>query len=148
MSAMSQQSPAPQAPPSAPSDPGLSGSRAASANRAGSRGGLSEVIVAAVTVLVIVLMLHADRLGVGYRTLGRLATSQCHRFAKQELKSPDSAHFSNEGVVSGPRTFTVAGDVSADNSFGASVRKAYSCTVTTDSTGAHWTLVDLGGLTN
>ncbi len=71
------------------------------------------------------------------------ARDVCEQFIEQRLKSPSSADFSGEDAVdNADGTWTVRGDVDADNSFGASIRNRYVCTVR-HTAGDNWTLVDL-----
>jgi hypothetical protein len=56
------------------------------------------------------------------------AISQCEDLVGQQLKSPTSADFNS--TATGPGTWTVTGTVDAENSFGATVRAEYQCTVT------------------
>lgn len=73
----------------------------------------------------------------------------CHDWVEQRLKSPGSANFEDydEGSVTRTGdTVVVRGWVDSDNSFGASVRNTYTCTVTV--VGDKYRLVSIGGLTN
>lgn len=75
------------------------------------------------------------------------AQSICHTFVERQLKAPSSAEFSGDRVTHSGSTWTVKGSVDAQNSFGAMLRKSYTCVVTpTNSSGANWTLVSLTGL--
>jgi hypothetical protein len=70
----------------------------------------------------------------------------CHQFVKDDLKSPRSAHFSNETATEDKATkeWTVSGDVDADNSFGASIRNTYTCDATYEGNGEYRGHADLG----
>jgi len=57
-----------------------------------------------------------------------LAIVTCERLVKDNLKSPLSAKFSDESVSGG----MVTGSVDAENSFGASIRNDFSCSVEGD----------------
>lgn len=60
------------------------------------------------------------------------AKDNCHDWVKESLKSPSSAKFSGD-VVTGDRSgYTVVGDVDADNSFGASLRSGWMCSIRLD----------------
>jgi hypothetical protein len=74
------------------------------------------------------------------------ARLHCRDFVKQALKSPSSADFGDESADGSGTTWTVIGHVDSDNSFGASIRNNYRCTV--EVSGDSWTLVSLDGLTN
>lgn len=72
----------------------------------------------------------------------------CEQFIEDRLKSPSSADFQNSGeyIVTGSgATYTVQGYVEADNSFGASLRSNWTCTVHEEGDD-RWTLVSLTGL--
>lgn len=58
------------------------------------------------------------------------AKDACHQWIKDQLKSPASADFSGE-TVSGDDPWTITGSVDAENSFGANLRKSWTCTVST-----------------
>jgi hypothetical protein len=78
------------------------------------------------------------------------AFSVCTKFVKEQLKSPESASFRNyfeddgevrvTGMGEGP--YIVTSTVDAENSFGASLRLPFVCTVTHVS-GDRWRLNDL-----
>lgn len=77
------------------------------------------------------------------------AMVMCEEFVKKRIKSPGSAAFS--GVTETDRTtlndtqpwkFKIEGHVDSDNSFGASKRNTYTCTVSTKD-GDQWTLDDM-----
>jgi hypothetical protein len=53
--------------------------------------------------------------------------SQCEARIEEQLKSPATAKFDSTATGSG--TWTVRGTVDAENSFGATVRSNYECTV-------------------
>lgn len=84
--------------------------------------------------------------------LSESAAVMCEQFVKKNLKSPGSADF--PGVTdteyakttrlstAKPWKYKVAGVVDSDNSFGASVRSDYVCTVSTKDNDT-WTLDDL-----
>jgi len=55
------------------------------------------------------------------------AVSQCEARVEKLLKAPSTAQFDSSATGSG--TWTVTGTVDAENSFGASVRSSYGCTV-------------------
>ncbi len=76
------------------------------------------------------------------------AANVCEKFVKARLKSPGSAKFRDPygdqitytGDGKGP--ITVTASVDSQNSFGASLRSPYTCTVTKAS-GSTWNLVKL-----
>lgn len=53
----------------------------------------------------------------------------CEQQVSDNLKSPSSAHFSNENASGDSNEYTVTGDVDADNSFGATSHNLFQCTV-------------------
>lgn len=54
----------------------------------------------------------------------------CEEFVSDQLKSPRTAEFTRPTVTgAGVDTWDVVGSVDAENSFGATVRIDYSCTV-------------------
>ncbi len=55
------------------------------------------------------------------------AIAQCEDRIKQLLKSPATAEFETDATGSG--TWKVTGTVDSDNSFGASLRSSFQCTV-------------------
>lgn len=76
------------------------------------------------------------------------AKVMCEQFIEGRLKSPSSADFQNSGeyVVTGAgNEYTVKGYVDADNSFGASLRANWTCTVR-DNGDESWNLVSLTGI--
>jgi hypothetical protein len=73
------------------------------------------------------------------------ARKACEEFVGRRLKAPSTAEFSGTTVTGGPVTFTVAGSVDAENSFGAKIRNSYICKVS-DAAGDSWSLVSLSGL--
>lgn len=74
----------------------------------------------------------------------------CHQYVKDRLKSPGSADFSGDYVAEGADdgAYTVSGSVDSQNSFGASVRNTFQCTVRKRSGADTWVLVELTGLEN
>jgi hypothetical protein len=70
-----------------------------------------------------------------------MAERACKDFVKDRLKSPSSADFSATSSA-GTGTVTVTGVVDSDNSFGASLRSTYTCTVV-DQGSAGWHLQNL-----
>lgn len=74
----------------------------------------------------------------------------CEQYVKDQLKAPSSADFSGEATTKGADkdTYTVAGAVDSQNSFGAKLRNTFSCTVRKRPDGDTWDLVSLTGITN
>lgn len=71
----------------------------------------------------------------------------CEQMVKDRLKSPASADFSGVTATEGTGdTYTVAGAVDSQNSFGAKVRNSFSCTVRKQASGDGFDLVSLTGL--
>lgn len=64
-------------------------------------------------------------------------------FIAKRLKAPSTADY-HVTVTGGPTTFTVAGTVDAENSFGAKLRSNVRCVVSIE--GSRWRLVSLTGL--
>lgn len=76
------------------------------------------------------------------------ARDVCQQFVEDRLKSPGSADFSDEDATENSNgSWTVTGVVDSDNSFGASIRNSYECTVR-HSVGDNWKLVDLQTTSN
>lgn len=72
-----------------------------------------------------------------------MARVMCEGFVEDRLKSPSSADFQRPTTTEiGANTWRVVGSVDAENSFGATLRVDYECTVRGNSDG-EWTLVDL-----
>lgn len=53
----------------------------------------------------------------------------CQDFVKDQLKAPATAEFSDEEATLLAGTWTVNGNVDAENSFGANLRQSYACVV-------------------
>jgi len=68
----------------------------------------------------------------------------CKSFVEDRLKSPSSADFSNVTHSGDSPRWTVTGSVDAENSFGASLRSDWTCTVRLD--GGDFVLESLTGL--
>lgn len=83
-----------------------------------------------------------DSLGDSYT-----ARYMCEEFVKDRLKSPGSADFSGQRESNTGTAWTSSGAVDSENSFGATMRNTYTCTVRFAG-GDKWTLVSLQGLTN
>lgn len=66
------------------------------------------------------------------------AYNACKKFVKDDLKAPSTASFADHSVSQDGSTYTVTGQVDAENSFGAKIRNDYTCTVT--DTGDSWHL--------
>jgi len=73
----------------------------------------------------------------------------CTQFVEDRLKAPGTAKFRNyfqhDGevtVTGGPSEFTVVSTVDSENSFGASLRASFTCTVRT-ANGTNFNLVAL-----
>jgi hypothetical protein len=61
------------------------------------------------------------------------AENACEDFLRDKLKSPSTAEFHNTMSTStGPVAWRVSGTVDAENSFGAALRRSWSCTVRLD----------------
>lgn len=61
---------------------------------------------------------------------GYNAESVCEGSVKQQLKAPSGADFSGEEATGGPDDYEVTGYVDAENSFGAKLRSAWTCSAT------------------
>ena len=55
------------------------------------------------------------------------AKEKCRQAVRDQLKSPATAQFSGEKVVSDGDGFEVVGDVDSQNSFGAMLRSTFTC---------------------
>lgn len=55
--------------------------------------------------------------------------AQCEARIDKLLKSPSTADYDSQTKASGSNTWTVTGTVDSENSFGATVRSSYQCTV-------------------
>lgn len=67
----------------------------------------------------------------------------CQSFVRKQLKAPSTAKFpAAESTKKDGATYTVAGGVDAQNSYGAMVRTPYTCVVHADGNDK-WSLVDL-----
>lgn len=74
------------------------------------------------------------------------AKQVCEQFVKDQLKSPGSAKFTGASASTGGSTYTVTGDVDAQNSFGGLLRSHYTCVVRLDDQAKEWRLVSLSGI--
>lgn len=68
----------------------------------------------------------------------------CRDFVKQRLKAPATADFTDEVVNVDGQTYSVTGNVDAENSFGAKLRQTYTCVL--EDAGSEWRLTALTGL--
>jgi hypothetical protein len=87
------------------------------------------VIVVAIIVLgVVVGVIGSMNQHDPYDPNNRLeAIAQCEARIEEQLKAPSTAEFNSD--ASGNGTWTVTGTVDAENSFGATIRSEYQCTV-------------------
>lgn len=53
----------------------------------------------------------------------------CEDFVKDRLKAPSTAEFSEEEATLLAGTWTVNGNVDAENTFGAKIRESFACVV-------------------
>lgn len=60
------------------------------------------------------------------------AKDNCHDWVKTKLKSPSSAEFSGDVLTGDQSGYIIAGNVDAENSFGASLRNTWSCNIRLD----------------
>lgn len=61
------------------------------------------------------------------------ARMQCERWVKDKLKAPATAEFSGAVETStGTNSWTITGNVDAENGFGAQVRSVWSCDIRLD----------------
>ncbi len=60
------------------------------------------------------------------------AQAACENSIQNRLKSPSTAKFNTQ--ISGSDPYTVSGTVDSQNSFGATLRSSFQCTVTAGST--------------
>ena len=64
------------------------------------------------------------------------ARMQCEDWLKEQLKAPSSAKFVDTRVTGGPTSWTVSGQVDAQNSFGAMIRGSWTCSIRLE--GDYW----------
>jgi len=81
----------------------------------------------------------------GDKTDGFDAQVVCRDFVRDRLKAPSTADFSDVDHTGSAPTFTVTGNVDAENSFGAMLRMRFTCVV--EDAGDQWRLKSLTGLT-
>jgi hypothetical protein len=78
------------------------------------------------------------------------AIAYCHQFVEQQLRAPSSADFPRVGEHQvtdvGEQRWRVSSYVDAENSFGASLRTAWTCDISYDEAAGVWTLESLSGL--
>jgi hypothetical protein len=70
----------------------------------------------------------------------------CQEFVRDRLRAPSTAEFSDVSSTGGENTFTVRGQVDAENAFGAPLRNRFTCEVRYDPDDESWNLVNLAGL--
>jgi hypothetical protein len=102
------------------------------------------VVVGVVLVVLVCVGALVFRPTSGAGDAERSAKDACQGFVKERLKAPATADFSGEAVTVDGKTYSVTGDVDAENSFGAKLRMTYTCVVT--DAGDEWRLVSIGGL--
>lgn len=89
-------------------------------------GAIAAIVVAAIAVVIVGLFVIAGLSGGGNEKAKAVAA--CEGEVKARLKAPSTARFSS-GVSGSDGDYTVAGQVDAENSFGATVRSTYTCAV-------------------
>lgn len=93
-------------------------------------------------LLVFVLFVIATSCGGGssWEPTATEARTICEGWVKDKLKAPSTARFANDGTThpSGADAWTMSGTVDAQNSFGATIRTAWTCDVRFDSATERW----------
>lgn len=115
-----------------------------------SKGGSSNASNDAAEEVIDESKVEDDEPGVDQEVMEVSAFEVCKDFVKDRLKSPGSATFRNqfeddgEVVVtgSGRGPYTIVSTVDSENSFGASLRSRFTCTVT-NTDGDNWKLNDI-----
>lgn len=88
----------------------------------------------------------SDSSGNGSEDRTGYARVACEDYVKDHLMSPSSADFSGQSESNVGDEWTASGSVDSENSFGASIRNNYTCTMTDN--GDSFTITDLSGLDN
>ena len=65
------------------------------------------------------------------------ARRQCEEWVKERLKSPGTADFSGQSINGADPSWSIAGDVDSENTFGGVVRSAWTCDIRIN--GDQWT---------
>lgn len=99
-------------------------------------------IVIALAVVLGFVGCVAGSMRSGDRNHDREAIAQCEARIEKLLKSPSTADFDSHASALGSDRWEVAGTVDAENSFGATVRASYGCTVVINDNGTATTTVD------
>jgi hypothetical protein len=86
------------------------------------------VIVVLVVIGSVIGSLNANN-GPSEPSLQAAAQVGCENLARQNLKAPSTASFSNESTTGASGHYTISGDVDAQNSFGAMLRNHFVCDV-------------------
>jgi hypothetical protein len=91
-------------------------------------------------IVIVLILTISSAVGGGSSSSGDSVEAQiaCEERVKQELKSPSTAEFDDTVTGSGP--YTVNGTVDSENSFGASLRSNFQCSVRVDSKSTYTTL--------
>lgn len=105
---------------------------------------LRTKIIGGAIFLALIAICTVGSLNPGRTPDGLDAEKACQNFVRDRLKSPASAHFSGLARSGGGGSWTIAGDVDADNSFGAPVRSHFTCRVQLRD--GYWYLQSLTGL--
>lgn len=99
-------------------------------------------IVIAVFVVIVFVGCVAGSANSGNRNDEQEAIAQCEARIEKLLKSPATADFDSAASARGSERWAVTGTVDAENSFGATVRASYGCTVVMNDNSTVTTKVD------
>lgn len=102
--------------------------------------GWSIVGVATVAIVTITFTLVIDNTDTGKRIKAETA---CQDAVSASLKAPSTAEFTTGKTTGTYPSYTTAGWVDAENSFGAQIRTKYACEVVGSDDGETWTVKDV-----
>lgn len=95
-------------------------------NRKGCGGGCLGVVALVIVTAV------ACSIGGGEDSWEPTATEArlvCEDWVRDQLKAPATADFTDGAESGGPSSYTISGEVDAENSFGATLRTSWTCSI-------------------
>jgi len=113
---------------------------------------IAGLAVIAVPLVIVTSCIAASDGDSGSGSDGRqdtMAAVMCEQFIEERLLSPSSAEFpwaSDYAIAGTGNSYTVRGYVDAENAFGASLRRNWTCSLQHNPTEDSWTLIALTGI--
>ena len=99
------------------------------APRKGNFGRIVAFLLVGVVVIFLFQLWNSTRDPADSNDNSSTAVVACESIVKQNLKSPSTAKFDSDARDTGERAWEVVGTVDSQNSFGATVRSKFACTV-------------------